>query len=188
MASTRDRIIQATLTLISEQGLSDVTMIDIARSAEVARQTLYNHYPDIDSILADAASQHNEQSITELRSAVAIVDTPPARIEQLARHIAQVSTHTGHDIDIHHALAPQHRDALNDYHRAIDDMVGDTLAEGIKDGSFRSDLDLTIDTSLTRQLLTGISSLVSTTPDEAPAIARTATRTILAALTDPQAQ
>ena len=68
--STDDRIIHAALTLIAHEGLGAVTMRSIAESAGISRQTLYNHYPDIDSIVAGALRRHNEESIQLLESSL----------------------------------------------------------------------------------------------------------------------
>jgi AcrR family transcriptional regulator len=185
MTSTQERITEAALTLISERGLSDVTMIDVARTAGIARQTLYNHYPDIDTIVADALNRHNQDSIDQLRSAVAVVNTPTDKVTQLVRHIAQISIHTGHTIDLDRSLAPQHRASLTQFTDAIDELTATAIAEGQTDGSFRLDLDPTIDTALVRHILVGISNLIAVNPEDAPTIAATGTRTILSALTNP---
>lgn len=185
MSSTQERINEAALTLISERGLSDVTMVDVARTAGIARQTLYNHYPDIDSIVADALTRHSQHSIDQLRAALAIVESPTDKITQLVRHIAQVSTHQDHTIDLDRSLAPQHRSSLTQFTDAIDELIAATIAEGRADGSFRPDLDPTIDTALARHILTGISNLVAANPQDVATIATTGTRTILSALTSP---
>lgn len=182
--STTDRIIMTTLNLIAEQGLGSITMIEIARSAGVARQTLYNHYPDVDSIVADAISRHNHESINQLRAAVAVVDTPTAQIEQLVRHVAQISTHQGHTIDSDYGLGPDHRAALDDYNQALDDLISGIIANGQQSNEFRPDLDPGHDSTLVRYQLAGISNLVNARPDNAPSITRTGTRTILATLND----
>ncbi len=183
MASTKERIIEAALTLVGERGLSDVTMIDVARSAGIARQTLYNHYPDIDSIVADAMNQHNEASIGQLRAAVAVVESAADKITQLVLHIAQVSAHAGHDMDLDQSLAPEHRAALTQFTDAIDEVIADAIAAGQADGSFRLDLDPTIDTTLVRHTLTGVSKLIADSPEDAANIAAAGTRTILSGLT-----
>jgi AcrR family transcriptional regulator len=185
MTSTREQIIHSTLNLVNERGLSDVTIIDIARAAGVARQTLYNHYADVDSIVADAISRHNDDSIQQIRSAVAVVETSPDKIEQLTRHIAQITAAHSHTIDLDHSLAPHHRAALSRFTDALEELIADIIIQGQHDGSFRRDLDLDIDAALVRQLLTGISNLVTADPDMAATIATTATRTILAALANP---
>lgn len=182
--STTDRIIMTTLNLIAERGLGATTMIEIARSAGIARQTLYNHYTDVDSILADAISRHNHESINQLRTAVAVVDTPTAKIEQLVRHVAQTSTNQGHTIDSDYGLGPDHRTALDDFNQALDDLISGIIAEGQQSTEFRPDLDPEHDSTLVRYQLAGISNLVNARPDSAPSITRTGTRTILATLND----
>jgi len=182
MAHTQERITEAALTLISERGLSDVTMIDIARTAGIARQTLYNHYPDIGSIVADALNRHGQDSLDRLRSALAVVETATDKITQLVRHIAQISTYHGHTIDLDHSLAPHHRASLTHFVTDIDEIIATIVTQGQTDGTFRNDLDPTIDTTLIRQMLTGISNLVDATPGDAATIAATGTRTILSAL------
>lgn len=185
MTSTQERIIEAALTLISERGLSDVTMIDVAGTAGTARQTLYNHYPNIDSIVADALTRHNHDSIDQLRAAIAIVETPTGKITQLVRHIAQISTHHGHTVDLDLSLAPQHRAALAQFTDAMDELIATTITEGQAEGSFRLDLDPTIDAALARHILAGISDLVAANPQDVATIAATGTHTLLSALTDP---
>jgi len=180
--STTDRIIMTTLTLIAERGIGAITMIEIARSAGIARQTLYNHYSDVDSIVADAISRHNEESINQLRAAVAVVDTPTAQIEQLVRHVAQISGHQGHIIDSDYGLGPGHRAALDDYNQALEDLIGGIIIHGKQSNEFRPDLDTEQDSTLVRYQLAGISNLVSNDPDNAPSITRTGTRSILATL------
>jgi len=160
-------------------------MIEVARTAGVARQTLYNHYPDVDSVLADALARHNQHRLEQLRSAVSVAETAPDKIEQLARHIALISTEQGHSIDLDHSLAPHHRVALTSFNSALEALIVDIINQGQADGSFRADLDAGVDAPLVRQLLTGISNLVSADPARAATIATTSTRTILAALTNP---
>ena len=101
---------------------------------------------------------------------------------QLVRHIAQISAHHDHTIDLDNSLAPQHRASLTQFVTAIDELIATILAQGQTDGIFRSDLDPDVDTTLVRQILTGISNLVAATPDEAAAIAATGARTVLAAV------
>jgi AcrR family transcriptional regulator len=48
---TEDAIIQATKILISQSGLTKISMIDISVASEVARATLYNHFRDKQSVV-----------------------------------------------------------------------------------------------------------------------------------------
>lgn len=182
VAATRDRITEAALGLIAERGLSDVTMIDIARTAGIARQTLYNHYPDVASIVADATSRHNDTAIAQLRQALAVVATPTDSIQQLVRHVAAITTHGGHTLGAHHGLPAELRQQLLAFDDELDHQISQALTAGIERGDFRPDLDPTVDTRLVRHQLNAVSDLVADTPDAAPQIVTNATRTILAAI------
>lgn len=181
---TRERIIGATLELISGRGLGNVTMSDIAKTAGVARQTLYNHFTDVDSIVAQAIREHNDESIRQLQGAVAIVDSPSEKITQLAGQIAQTSTHPGHDLDFEHSLAPEHRGLFAEYTRALDDLLRDIITQGISDGCFRADLEADLAAVLVRHQLVGLSQLVGSDPDGVARTTRHSTRIILAGLHD----
>ena len=51
---TRDRLRAALLSLAAEQELGSVTMAAVARRAGINRATAYQHYADLDSLVADA--------------------------------------------------------------------------------------------------------------------------------------
>jgi len=180
-AGTRDRIIDAALTLAAARGLSEVTMIDIARTADVARATLYNHYPDVASILADAAERHNDDAIAGLRQSLAVVATPTEVIQQLVRYVASISAH-GHTLTTHHGLPPDLRHRLSAFDDELDRRIAEALAAGISTGQFRADLDADTTTTLVRHMLIGISELVASSPRRTADIVRGGTDTILAAL------
>ena len=157
-------------------------MIDIARRAGVARQTLYNHYPDIPSIVAAAAIRHNEAAISHLEQALAVVDTPSDTVRQLIRHIAAISTQTRHTLDSHQGLSAELRDHLVGFDRALEGHIREALSKGVEQGEFRPGLDIDIDTALVRHLLGGVSALVAASPTDAPRIVDAVTRTTIAAL------
>jgi AcrR family transcriptional regulator len=55
MAVTRDRIVQATLTLALEQAYEDITLVAIAEAADVSHQTVLNHFASKENVAAAAA-------------------------------------------------------------------------------------------------------------------------------------
>jgi AcrR family transcriptional regulator len=180
--TTDDRIIHATLTLISEYGLGAVTMSRVADAAGVARQTLYNHYGDTDSIVAAAIDQHNRESIDLLEAALQIAESPTDKIEQMVRHFVMVGSHAHHAFDFGSGLSADVRVRLHIYKDAIEQHIRDILENGRQGGDFRADLTREIDTILIRSLLDGVCELAADTPEQASRIATTGTRTILAAL------
>lgn len=182
MTSARERIIDATLTLVADQGLAGVTMVAVAKTAGVARATLYNNYPDVPSILADAAAAHNQHAIDGLVRALAVISTPPKAIEQLVRHIAAISSH-GHTLATHHKFPPELRDQLSAFDTELEHQIRSILTDGIASGDFRLDLDPDATALLLRHALTGVSELVAATPEQAAHIVDDTTATLLAAIT-----
>ena len=183
--STSDRIVHATLTLIAGEGLGSVTMRRIAETAGVARQTLYNHYPDVDSIVVEAIERHNRESIAMLESAIAVVDHPSDRIEQLVRHVVAVGAHTHQIHGIERGLSAEARARLSGHENAIDRWVGQIMRNGQESGVFRPDLDPGVDVDLIRRMLDGLAEQAGRSPEAAAAIAEAGTRTILAAISSP---
>lgn len=181
-ASANDRIVMATLGLIAKDGLGSLTMMRIAETAGVARQTLYNHYPDIDSIVAEAIGRHNRESVQMLRAALSVVDRPEDKLEQLVRHAVSVGAHAHHAPGIEHGLSPDARATLREYDDALERCIREVLEEGKQRGVFRGDLSPEIDTILIRRMLDGLAAQSAAAPSEAAPVAATGTRTVLAAV------
>ena len=181
MSSARERIIEAALTLVAEQGLAGVTMVAVARTAGVARATLYKHYPDISSILADAARVHNQHAIDGLHQSLPVVSTPPQAIEQLVGHVAATSSH-GHTLASHHGFPPELRDQLAAFDTELERQLRSILTDGTASGDFGPDLDPDITASLLRHALNSVSELGATSPERSAPIVDGATTTLLAAL------
>ena len=181
--STRQRIIDTTLALIAERGPTQISMIEVARGAGIARQTLYNYFPDIPSIVTDAVIHHNAAAIDDLERALSVVETPSDTIKQLIRHIAAVSAHSGHSFDTRLALPDELQQHSASFDEAIEQHIHRAISAGIAAGDFRADLNIETDAVLIRHALGGVSTLVAAAPVDAPRIVADATRTLLAALT-----
>jgi AcrR family transcriptional regulator len=181
-ATTRDRIIHATLMLIGERGLGGVTMSAVADGAGVARQTLYNHYADVDSIVAASISQHARESAQQLDAAMRVVEGPGERLAQLIRHIAATTADAPHALDVRHSLSPAAQASLGEFEAVLDALIAEILRDGRRDGVFRTDLNDDVDPVLVRHLLEGLSAAIAHAPDRAAEITASAARTIRAAL------
>jgi AcrR family transcriptional regulator len=181
-ASINDLIVEATLAIISRDGLGAITMKAIAETAGVSRQTLYNHYPDVDTIVAEAIARHNDDSIRLLESALQLVDDAEGRLTQIVRHMVMIGAHAHHAPGLEHGLSERARAKLNEHDEWIDGCIRDVLDQGQRDASFRDDIDLDIDTVLVRHLLAGLTEQAARSPDDAATIALIGTRTLLAAV------
>jgi AcrR family transcriptional regulator len=182
LSSTEDRIVHAALTLIATNGLGGLTMARIAATAHVARQTLYNHYPDVDGIVAAAIERHNRESLHLLESALRVVDEPADKLAQLVRHTVAVGAHGHHAAGIERGLSAEARATLAEYHNALDRHLREVLHEGQRRGVFRPDLTPDVDAVLIRHLLNGLAEKSAATPEQAATLTTTGTRTVLAAV------
>ena len=63
----RQYIIDAMLELVSEKGVSNVSMGELSKSAKVSRQTLYNYFPDLESALGAWMEQEADMLYQEIR-------------------------------------------------------------------------------------------------------------------------
>ena len=72
---TRDRIARATAELHEEKGVARTTVAEIARRAGVTRLTVYNHFPDLESLLpACAADYEGRHPMPDLEAVLAQAD------------------------------------------------------------------------------------------------------------------
>jgi AcrR family transcriptional regulator len=54
---SRERVLAATLDLLTEAGLGGVSVDDISRRSGVAKTTIYRHWPNRDALVVDACLQ-----------------------------------------------------------------------------------------------------------------------------------
>ena len=180
--SVEDRITHATLELIARHGFGRVTMSAVAGAAGVARQTLYNHYPDVNSIVGAAIERHSAESLQSLESVLAAIDSPAERLDHLVRHSAAVAQHLHGSLALRHGLSQHARSVIEPYSARLRAIIENILREGIAESLFRQDLNPQRDAALLQHLLEGMISLVVAEPDHLPAIVNTTTRTVRAAL------
>ncbi len=82
-AATRERIIEAAMDeLVAAEG-EPITLQRVAERADLALRTLYNHFPNRDTLLSAAFSHHAAQS----RAAVEAVTLPDTDPEEQLRHV-----------------------------------------------------------------------------------------------------
>jgi AcrR family transcriptional regulator len=180
--TTADRIIEATLGLMVERGLSGVTMTAVAEAAGVARQTLYNHFSDVEGIVVAAIEAHQHESLAALRAVLATIDSPTARLEHLVRHVAAGAVHHHPVPAVHHGLSAAVRGSLLAYDRALLSIIADTLRAGLAAGELRPDVDAARDARLIQRMLDGVTELVSENPAAVGDVVATSTRTLLASV------
>ena len=183
-SSRVDRITEAAMTLIAERGMSGVTMSAVAERAGVSRQTVYNHFPDLDSIVLAVHERHDVMDQAE--ALLGTAGTATEKIDLLIRHTIGAYAHTQGAIAIDHGLAPVARDSLRRHARQSRDLIIALLEEGVTTREFREDLDPEIDARLLQGALAAAGEAAAEPGADVPRITDAAARTILAALETPR--
>jgi AcrR family transcriptional regulator len=148
-----ERIAAATLELIAEQGLAGVGMSAVAERAGVARQTLYNHFPDIESIVTTVIEEHEEWGLAAISRLLEGQQGPASKLEQLIRHSVAMGAHRPELSSLENSLSARAQRELRAHRDRTEEIVKEVLAEGVAEGVFRSDLDLNLDASLIQALM-----------------------------------
>lgn len=78
---TRSRIIEVALKLFEEQGFALTTMEQIAATADVAKGTLYNHFPNKESIVSAYVQSVTRQSVPFIKDL--LINLPDTRTRLL---------------------------------------------------------------------------------------------------------
>jgi len=88
---TRQKIIKAAMDLIQRQGFDNTTMEQIAEQADVARKTLYNHFPVkeaiVDEYVRSLSREFTQEAFDKLQN---LPDTRSRLLETLDKVYGQV--------------------------------------------------------------------------------------------------
>ena len=168
MAGTAtDRIIEATFVLVAERGLGSVTMTDVADRAGVARQTLYNHFSDVEQIIVTGIEQYARSGFTHLVDLLEATGSAEAKMELLARYTVAQGSH-GHGFeDLRSALSPEARAHLDRHQSDFRTLVASIIVSGMAEGSFDDGLDPDRHAVLIQGLLLSASDLAADGGDSA---------------------
>ena len=78
---------EALLELASDRELGDIPVADIVERAGVNRSSFYQHYPDKETLLADALDAAVERAGAELPDLSGPLEGPPAALLSYLRHL-----------------------------------------------------------------------------------------------------
>lgn len=168
-SDARDRIMHATYELVAEAGLGSVTMTAIADRADVARQTLYNHFTDVEQIVIAGIEEYNTTGFTHLNELLAATESPEAKLDLLVRHSVAVANHRSLGFDLRTALSAEARAHLDRHMMSFRSSIELILAEGVADGSFDESIDPGVYAVLVEGLLLAAADLATEGDDPAGA-------------------
>lgn len=144
--AVREATIAATAALVTQHGLSGVTMSQIAKDTGIGRATLYKYFPDVESILVAWHDQRIDAQLTELVRVRDRTDGAGARLDTVLTSYAKAirtahppadpaagTLHRGaHVATAHQRLHEFVRELIADA-AAVGDLPGDAHADELAD-------------------------------------------------------
>ncbi|ACL05042.1 transcriptional regulator, TetR family [Desulfatibacillum aliphaticivorans] len=148
MTTTKDRILLAAEELITANGIAETTIAKIAQKAEVADSLVYQYFKNKQDLLFSVASIKLEEALDLLAEQLEGIKDPESRLRKLIWYGLKYN-----DLNPGYAriLLFECRSNADFYkteaYRKIRKHAGimtDILAQGVKDGQFRNDVNMGI--------------------------------------------
>jgi AcrR family transcriptional regulator len=139
-AAVRDAILDTTWALVTEHGLTSVTMSQIAEKTGIGRATLYKYFPDVEAILLAWHERHVTGHLEHLAEIRDQAGGAAERLEAVLEAYALISheSHGHHDTEF---AAFLHRgEPVARAQQQLRDLIRDLLIEAAKTGEVRDDV------------------------------------------------
>lgn len=147
----RETILQATLALIQEHGLNELTTAKIARASGTAETVIYRHFPGKQAIVTELLQRVGADFQSSAEEIVSAPVSPLEKLERLTDFYLNFmqKTHGMQRIlfseQVHLA---QSNDSFKQSARNLvfkfRQCVKDIIEEGVKSGQYKADLDIEI--------------------------------------------
>lgn len=137
--AVREAIMDAAWTLAAKQGLTSVTMMEVAEKAGIGRATLYKYFPDIETILFAWHRRHVAGHLEHLAKLRDQADEPSERLKAVLEAYGLISYHRGRHAAELVALLHRGEQVARAEHR-LRDLVRDLLIDVADIGELRDDV------------------------------------------------
>jgi AcrR family transcriptional regulator len=140
--AVRDAILETTWALVSEHGLTSVTMTQIAEETGIGRATLYKYFPDVEAILLAWHERQITDHLAQLAEVRSRVGDAGERLEAVLEAYALLS----HERFTHEHPGPElatllHRGVhVTGAQQQVHDMIKGLLIEAAEAGYVRDDV------------------------------------------------
>lgn len=178
------RIIEATLSLIHSDGLSRLSFSNIAKTAGVTRQTVYNYFPDVETIIAQALDAHSEAMEQHLLEIIQTPNTTRQKLRAFAQFQISMASPEHNSISLEAGLSAKVRARLAGHKNSIKTALKNAIAQGIKNKELPKNLEPALASELVWGLVQGATDAATAYPEQKPALLDAVDRAIWAALRD----
>ncbi|WP_156739050.1 TetR/AcrR family transcriptional regulator [Occultella aeris] len=172
-AHVRNKLFAALSQLMAESGFDSVSLADIAAAAGVGRTSVYNHFPDKESLLIAFIEHETSHFVAELTAALAQVADPQEQLRVYVREQINLKRvyHLAPGPDLRSVVSHETGMRLREHVKQVESLLGRILQAGIADDTL-PDQDVSAVVPLINSCLSG-----RTFPDSGPERERAITAT-----------
>lgn len=138
---TRERIIKAAQSLFFSKGIKAVRMDDIAASIRISKRTLYQHFPDKQTLLLSCLKAAQEESMREKHRILQTTENTLAIVLKFIRYesgrMKDLSSQFMHEVSQNPGVVEYFENMRKQETRH--DMT--FISKGVEQGYFRSDVN-----------------------------------------------
>ncbi len=173
----RQSIIDATMSLVAERGMADVSMAEVAKAAGIGRATLYRYFPGVEEIVAERVLGTVRTHHATLESAIAEQDDPIDAISAALLILLEFFATDGHRTESARVnpdqFSPEVGRAVHDAFAQLHGLLTRLVVDAQRAGSLRADVDAEFSAQLLYQMLSvGRSAVVQGRLDAPEALER----------------
>ncbi|SEE68432.1 TetR/AcrR family transcriptional regulator [Ruania alba] len=132
----RTQLFDALTRLMTESGFDAVSLADIAAAAGVGRTSVYNHFPDKESLLISFIEHETSKYVTDLRASLADVQDPEDQLRVYVREQINLKTiyHLAPGPDLRSVVSRSTQVRLREHVSQVADLLAGILRSGITAG------------------------------------------------------
>ena len=134
------RIIDTLAESILEDGLVGLNMTKLARSSGLARQTLYNYFPDIESALISYVNTKSMYLDTRIRELLSIIDDPSEQLDAFVGGLVMTLPDQAPFSVLEMSLGERRNTDIRSPVKLISSLLSEILQEGVQYGIFRKEV------------------------------------------------
>jgi TetR/AcrR family transcriptional regulator of autoinduction and epiphytic fitness len=148
---SRQVILRAALDELGEVGYGAFTIESVAARAGVGKSTIYRHWSDKLSLIANAFQTLHEEQVPDI-----VTGSPRERLECIVRHVADVVAGSTFSACIPALIDGAERDpGLRDFHHRFQAQARQPLIDVIVEGVAAGDFPFCVDSELAALALLG---------------------------------
>lgn len=142
LQQTAEKLVKTAWALFEERGFEHVTMEAIAEKADVAKGTLYKHFPVKEALLQQAFHTELQQEKPQLMEQLEQIPAGTPRMRAFFKISADWSEQRRHYLPYYLRFRMNARDMTNPGRSGTDQIFSMLIKAGMESGDFRGNLSL----------------------------------------------